>query len=195
MTGDGDVKATFQPLGHAPGEPVTPTAEVPDAIARIVETWNRMIPRRVRRLTQYRYQAMRLLLREFTVDEVCDAIDWYSQQPWQRQQRAWKQFDNWMDAQVVTQWLEDRDAQEERAEAAALRNRSSREHAEEARRRLRQREHAFDDLSREQRDGYVARVLSAMPAYLTNNAERVRRMAIELMVTETEHDRESASGT
>ncbi len=113
---------------------VTPAAQVEAGILLIARTWNESIPvGRVRILTTPRMIEVIAVLRVFTPDQVCDAIEFYGGQAWQRSTGKWKRYDNWMTVQVVTQWIEaEADAREAPARDADRRARMARQHHETA---------------------------------------------------------------
>ena len=113
------VRDAFRPIGtpRSAGEQATPDDRLVEAMRQIVAAWNRCIPvNKVRVLSQYRYYSLREILHWHTADEVCRAIEFYGRQRWQREHRAWKRFDDWID--IVTQWIEaeaeDREKREQR---------------------------------------------------------------------------------
>ena len=157
------------------GEPGTET------IAAIVAVWNEVIPRnRVRYLTPYRCDLVRAVLRVYSPDEIVTAVRHYAGQEWQRRRNAWKRFNNWMDEAVVTEWLEAAEDARQHREAADDRRRTQGEAqaAQAAEAEALGRE--FDALPESRRREILGRVMAAWPKYLTSNARRVRRLAIEL---------------
>lgn len=90
---------------------VTPAEKVESAVLEIVRFWNENIPRnRVRILTTARFLLVRAVLVGMKPQDVLDAIEFYSRQPWQRRKAAWKTFDNFfynkdgLDPPVLRWW-------------------------------------------------------------------------------------------
>ena len=86
---------------------VTSPKHVEDAVWAIVAAWNKAIPiRKIRKLTQTRFRECAHTLRVWRWREIIAGIEFYSRQKWQRQNRAWKPFENWIVLDVCTEWIE-----------------------------------------------------------------------------------------
>lgn len=96
----------------------TPADEVEPAVIEIVRLWNELIPKNhVRILTAERFTLVRTALAKFSLAEILAAVDFYSRQTWQRRKDAWKRFDNFFDAAILLQWVEDAADAIEKAES------------------------------------------------------------------------------
>ncbi len=103
---------------------VTPPGECDAAIQQIVATWNDRMPvNHVRRVNQYRYRQLRRALADFTAEEICAAIELYSRSTWNRQNRAWMKFDNFILLPKITAKIEDAEEAAEHRNAAGRRQR------------------------------------------------------------------------
>jgi hypothetical protein len=82
-------------------------AKVAELIMQIVSRWNLRLPlNRVRILTQERVLEVAHCLGMFDVEYILSAIDFYGRQEWQRRNRAWKTFVNFMDPERLVEWIE-----------------------------------------------------------------------------------------
>lgn len=105
-----EVQETYSPVAgprRPPGERVTPDKDVPEAMRRIVATWNARMQRgRVREINHPRYIELRDDLAHHTADEICGAIDWYGAQKWNCTTGKWMTFDHFIQAGNLTAKIE-----------------------------------------------------------------------------------------
>jgi len=158
----------FNPRGAADGGS-TPPGEMEAAVLRIVEHWNERIPKRVRRLTQLRFNTCRDALAIWTADEIVGAIDHYAGQKWQRQKNAWKRFENFIERDTVTPWVEDAFDAAERRQATADR---------QAARAAELQKQADEHLAHMRHVDEVRRRMTSLPA--AEQAELLHQAAREL---------------
>jgi hypothetical protein len=166
-------------------ESATPPGEVQAGMDRIIEAWNRCIPKgRVRIVALYRRYALRALLHTFTADQVIEAIQFYGMQAYQRQKGAWKTFDNFMCDQVVTTWIEAAEEAAEAAEAAEDRKRRAARQKADAADAQAAEDAAWKAMTKEAVGALVEEVRRRMPAALLTNPTRVLAYARELWRTQ-----------
>jgi len=197
------VRDAFRPLGvpRSSADSATPDADLIEGMRQIIATWNRCIPRnRVRAFAQHRYESLRGVLYAYTADEVCGAIEHYGAQTFQRQNNAWKRFDNWIAIDVVTLWVEDAAEHRDRVEAARLARRAAdpavaglyrardaqAEAAAAAKAVTDARIAAFRALPEPRRRELLAAAMKKIPAGLRDRERMVLMQAVVLM--EEEHD-------
>ena len=186
-----DLRLAYREFGRAVrlDELTCGPREVRDVIGRIVAAWNAAIPRnRVRIVNQPRYMDLLGALRIFKVDEICQAIQWYGKQAWQRQKNAWCPFDAFIAEDRLTQWVESAMEHDEKA-ALAAEHRQAAKAADQAnvqavdavaeRRRL--QAEAFDALRPYPRSLLLEDAKRVLPRGLRNNAAQVRLRAIAMM--------------
>ncbi len=106
-----------------PGEPikagqgVTPARETGEGVKSIIACWNRSIPRnKVRVLNDARYLELLNAMNMFTPPEIRDAIEFYSQQKWNRSKNAWLTLDRFLER--IVYWCEQALEAKDRQEAA-----------------------------------------------------------------------------
>lgn len=189
---DSPVRIAYRP----PGRPLraqdfrTPPEQIPTAVEAIVAAWNRCVPaRRVRVINQPRYLDLCALLTTFTAEEICQAVEFYGGQEWQRRRGAWKTFDRWIDISNVTRWVEDLAAHRERQEAADDRRRRAADDKTAAAADDAAWHRRFDELPEADRRELLQRIIDTWPKGLTNNPRRVHNLAVSLFRRETTCDR------
>ena len=81
------------------------------ASQRIKDCWNRHVgglpgASKVTKINDDRARSLCKLLETFTIDQICRAIEYYATSPWNRENRAWRKFDNVLNKAFIGTWWE-----------------------------------------------------------------------------------------
>jgi len=199
-------------LPRLPTEIGAPSRAERDAIGQVVKAWNNHVPRNhVRRITRQRVLDVQAALREFSAEEIVEAIRFYASRDWQRRNQAGRTFDRWIAPQCVLAWWEAaREARELRAKAerraAAFREAAAPRHAARAPsgggagncETYAQRRRRFDALPEPRRNELLAAAGKAMLAMGVQGrritASATIAKALELMVQQECTGKETPHG-